>query len=80
GIFVQTAEGCHHVPAPPVQGPLDIVGAGDSTLSGITAALCAGASLVQAAEIGALVASITITKLRDTGTASPEELLAKVGA
>ena len=77
GIVVQTADGCRHVPPPPVQGPLDIVGAGDSTLAGITAALCAGASLVEAAELGALVASITITKLRDTGTASPDELMAR---
>ncbi|MBN1919015.1 MAG: hypothetical protein JW889_14000 [Verrucomicrobia bacterium] len=79
GIFVQTTDGCHHVPAPPVEGPLDIVGAGDSTLAGIAAALCAGASLIEAAEVGALVASITITKLRDTGTASPDELMAKLG-
>jgi rfaE bifunctional protein kinase chain/domain len=78
GLCVHDGEACHHVPVPPVQGPLDIVGAGDSTLAGITAALCAGASLVEAAEFGALVASITITKLRDTGTASPDELLAKV--
>jgi rfaE bifunctional protein kinase chain/domain len=78
GLFVHDGESCHRVPAPPVRGPLDIVGAGDSMLAGITAALCAGGSLVEAAELGALVASITITKLRDTGTASPDELLAKI--
>jgi len=79
GVFVHTSEGCRHIPALPVQGPIDIVGAGDSLLAGITAALCAGASVVEAAEVGNLVASVTITKLRDTGTASPEELLARCG-
>lgn len=80
GVLVHTSEGCRHVPARRVNGPIDIVGAGDSALAGIAAALCAGASVVEAAEFGNLVASVTITKLRDTGTASPEELLARCGA
>jgi rfaE bifunctional protein kinase chain/domain len=80
GLLVQTDDGCRHIPAVRVQGPIDIVGAGDSVLAGITAALCAGASIVEAAEVGNLVASITITKLRDTGTASPQELLERCAA
>lgn len=76
GILVCGKEGAEHVPALPVRGPIDIVGAGDSVTAGIVCALCAGASNVEAAVMGSLCASITIHKLGTTGTASPEELCA----
>ncbi len=63
-----------HVPAYPVTGPIDIVGAGDSTTSGIVAALLSGATPVEAATVGNLVASITVRQLGTTGTASPEDV------
>lgn len=75
GILVVDADQSTLVPAIPVTGPIDIVGAGDSTLAGITAALCAGASLHEAAWVGNLAASITIQQLGTTGTASVEQLL-----
>ncbi len=59
-----------------VNGPIDPVGAGDSTSAGIACALAAGASLVEAAEFGNLVASITIQQIGTTGTASPEQVRA----
>jgi rfaE bifunctional protein kinase chain/domain len=62
------------VPACPVAGPIDIVGAGDSTSAGIACALAAGASLEEAAAFGNLVASITIQQIGTTGTASPTQL------
>jgi rfaE bifunctional protein kinase chain/domain len=62
------------VPAYPVSGPLDPVGAGDSTSAGIACALAAGASLVEAAALGNLVASVTVQQLGTTGTASPDQL------
>lgn len=62
------------VPAYPVTGPIDSVGAGDSTSAGIACALAAGASLPEAAAFGNLVASITIQQIGTTGTATPEEL------
>ena len=64
------------IPAIPVEGPVDICGAGDATSSGLVAAFCCGVSLTEAAEIGNLVASITIKQLGTTGTASPAQLLA----
>ncbi|MFB3902552.1 MAG: bifunctional heptose 7-phosphate kinase/heptose 1-phosphate adenyltransferase [Acidobacteriota bacterium] len=64
-----------HCPAVPVSGPIDIVGAGDSAGAGLVSALCAGATLEEAAEMGTLVASVTIRKLGTTGTASPEEVI-----
>ncbi|HJT78636.1 MAG TPA: PfkB family carbohydrate kinase, partial [Gemmataceae bacterium] len=62
------------VPAYPVTGPVDIVGAGDSTSAGIACAVAAGASLEEAAAFGNLVASITVRQLGTTGTASPEQV------
>ena len=62
------------VPALPVEGPIDIVGAGDSTIAGVTAALCAGASLQEAAVVGNLVASITIQQIGTTGTATRQQV------
>jgi bifunctional ADP-heptose synthase (sugar kinase/adenylyltransferase) len=57
-----------------VTGPIDEVGAGDSTSAGITCAVAAGASYEQAAAFGCLVASITIQQIGTTGTASPEQV------
>jgi rfaE bifunctional protein kinase chain/domain len=58
-----------------VAGPVDTVGAGDSATAGIVCALLAGASRVEAAEMGNLVASVTVQKLGTTGTATPRELV-----
>lgn len=62
------------VPGYPVRGPIDIVGAGDSTSAGIACAAAAGLTLPQAAAFGSLVASITIQQIGTTGTASPEQV------
>jgi len=62
------------VPAYPVTGPIDVVGAGDSTSAAVACAVAAGASLAEAAALGNLVASITIQQLGTTGTASPEQI------
>jgi rfaE bifunctional protein kinase chain/domain len=58
------------IAACPVDGPLDIVGAGDSTSAGIVCAMASGASAEDAACLGNLVASITIQQLSTTGTAT----------
>jgi sugar/nucleoside kinase (ribokinase family) len=75
-LYVDRDTACH-VTGVPVTGPIDIVGAGDSTTAGIVSALCAGATPAQAARLGCLVASITIQQLGVTGTASPEQVLAR---
>lgn len=65
------------VPAVPVAGPTDTVGAGDSATAAITASLLSGASDVEAAAVGNLVASITVQQIGTTGTASPQQVLAR---
>lgn len=64
-----------NVPAPPVSGPIDPVGAGDSVNAGLACALAAGAALPEAAAFANLVASITIRQLGATGSASPQQIL-----
>jgi bifunctional ADP-heptose synthase (sugar kinase/adenylyltransferase) len=67
--------GCNLVvPAYPVAGPIDVVGAGDSTSAGIACAVAAGVGLGEAAAFGNLVASITIQQIGTTGTASPQQV------
>jgi len=75
GILVFDGNAFSSVRAPKLQGPLDPVGAGDSCSAAIALALAAGASLVEAAQLGVLAASITIRKIGTTGTASAEEML-----
>jgi sugar/nucleoside kinase (ribokinase family) len=57
-----------------VSGPIDVVGAGDSTSAGIACALAAGRTPEEAAAFGNLVASITIRQLGTTGTATPGQV------
>ena len=62
------------VPAYPVTGPTDICGAGDSCSAGITSAVATGATLVEAAAFGNLIASITVQQIGTTGTATPGQV------
>jgi rfaE bifunctional protein kinase chain/domain len=62
------------VPAYAVAGPIDPVGAGDSTSAAIACALAVGVTAAEAAAFGNLVASITIQQLGTTGTASPAQI------
>ncbi len=79
GVVIRDAQGLHEVPARRIDGPIDIVGAGDSLLAGISLALARGRDPVAAAELGILAASVTVAKLRRCGTASPAEILALLG-
>lgn len=67
-----------HVPALPVRGPIDIVGAGDAVTANLTAALAAGAEVLEALTLANAAASIVIHQLGTTGTATVEQLRALV--
>jgi len=75
GCAVFDREGFHEIPGLLILAPVDPVGAGDSMLAGIAAALAAGAGAYTAAELGSLVAGVTVQKLMQTGTASPQEIM-----
>lgn len=76
GMVVCDAAGVAKVPAIPLEGEVDTVGAGDAALAGVVAALACGLAPVQAAGVGTLAAAVSARKLRQTGTACPEEILA----
>ena len=77
GMYLFELEGEQHIPAIPVAGPIDVVGAGDSTMAGLIATLCAGGTLAESALVGNLAASITIQQLGVTGTATRAQILAR---
>jgi bifunctional ADP-heptose synthase (sugar kinase/adenylyltransferase) len=70
----ERGEGALRIAGYPVSGPIDPVGAGDSTSAGIVCARAAGATFVLAAAFGCLVASITVRQIGVTGTATPEQV------
>jgi rfaE bifunctional protein kinase chain/domain len=63
-----------HVPALPVRGPIDVVGAGDAVTANLATALAAGASLREALTRANAAASIVIHQLGTTGTATAEQI------
>ena len=75
GSLAVDASGLVSIPGLMLPGRVDPVGAGDSYLAGVAAALAAGYSVGNSARTGALVAGVTVQKLFQTGTATPEELL-----
>ena len=77
GILVYCKGEFAHIPGIPIDDETDPVGAGDSVSAGLVTTLCSLGvdAVVDAAYIGNLVASITVTKLGTTGTASPTEIL-----
>ena len=76
GVLVYAAGEFTHIPGVPIHDEIDPVGAGDSVSAGLVATLCSQAAApAEAAYVGNLVASITVTKIGTTGTASPAEIL-----
>jgi len=74
GSLAVDASGIIEIPCLHIISKIDSVGAGDSYLSGVAAALGAGFDKTTAAELGTFVAGVTVQKLFQTGTASPEEI------
>ena len=75
GMVGATAQGeVDHVPAVPIRGEIDVVGAGDAVSANLAASLAAGATVTEALEIANAAASVVIHKLGTTGTANLEEI------
>jgi rfaE bifunctional protein kinase chain/domain len=79
GMLVRDGVGMHSIPGLAIPGRIDAVGAGDSALAGIAAAMAAGRDALTAATLGNLVAGVTVRKLFVTGTATPREIM-EIGA
>ena len=74
GCYVSENVHVAHVPAVKVDGEIDFCGAGDTFLSALACALGGGFGLVEAASLACAASSVTIKKLKTTGTASRKEL------
>lgn len=75
GSLTIDGSGISEIPGLLIMSKVDTVGAGDSYLAGAASALAAGYPMKTAAELGALVAGVTVQKLFTTGTATPEEIM-----
>jgi len=75
GSLTIDQSGILEVPGLMIISRVDTVGAGDSYLAGAAATLAAGYDMSIAAKIGTFVAGVTVQKLFQTGTATPEEIL-----
>ena len=82
GLLVADAEDVHdprgvrEIPGIEILERIDPVGAGDTIISAISAALASGVDAVTAASLANIAASVTVRKLQTTGTACPDEILA----
>ncbi len=74
GCLVIEGSNVNVVPGLHIIEKTDPVGAGDSMLAGLSAAMAAGENPVAAANFGNFVAGVTVQKLYQTGTASPAEI------
>jgi len=76
GLLVAEGESVNAVPGIQVIGDTDPVGAGDTVVAMIAAALGSGHPPQIAAQLANIAATITVLKVRTTGTATPSEILA----
>ena len=75
GIYVRDGTAAVELPAIKVTGKVDPVGAGDTVVAALSAVLAAGASSIRAAGLAMCAAAVTVRKIRQTGTATPREIL-----
>jgi rfaE bifunctional protein kinase chain/domain len=76
GSVTAGEKGISDIPGLMILSRVDTVGAGDSYLAGAASALAAGYGMNDAALLGTFVAGVTVQKLFQTGTATPEEVMA----
>jgi rfaE bifunctional protein kinase chain/domain len=74
GLQVTDQRGTTRIPAVPLSGPKDIVGAGDSVMASIGASLSVGASLIEASVIGCVTASLIVQQIGTTGIATRQQI------
>lgn len=67
-----------HVPTYPVEGEIDVTGAGDASNAGIIVSLALGLTPAEAAMVACCVSSITIQQLGTTGTATVEGVIERL--
>ncbi|MCS6940322.1 MAG: PfkB family carbohydrate kinase [Roseiflexus sp.] len=76
GMLVVHDQGMNHAPPIPINGPINLTGASDGAVAAVTAALCAGATLDEAVELGNLATAAAMRRTDVTGVASPDQIIA----
>lgn len=74
GAFVTDGASGEDIPAVQLTSPLDICGAGDTSLAAFACAVACGTTLPDAARFAAVASAVTVQKLGETGTASFYEI------
>jgi rfaE bifunctional protein kinase chain/domain len=75
GVLLFDGTSFSEIPGIQVLKKIDPVGAGDTTVSAIAAALASACSLEEAGSFANYASAVTVQKLQQTGTASPPEIL-----
>jgi rfaE bifunctional protein kinase chain/domain len=75
GLVVAESSGVYDIPGIQLLKKTDTVGCGDTLLSTLALCMATGVSAIEAAAVGNFAASITATKLFQTGTANAEEII-----
>jgi sugar/nucleoside kinase (ribokinase family) len=65
------------IPAFPVEGRVDVCGAGDAFSAAFVGAYSAGATLYEAGWLGSLAASFCVSQIGTTGVITPDMLMAR---
>ncbi|MHC4443566.1 MAG: PfkB family carbohydrate kinase [Planctomycetota bacterium] len=76
GMVVADQDAVESVPGIQIIERTDPVGAGDTVVAALAAALAVGANSLTAARLANIAASVTVRKIKITGTASPDEIRA----
>jgi rfaE bifunctional protein kinase chain/domain len=76
GIVVADGANVSEIPGIQIVEQTDAVGAGDTVVAAVAAAIGSGSDAVAAARFANIAAAITVKKLRMTGTATQAEILA----
>jgi rfaE bifunctional protein kinase chain/domain len=75
GLIYADQENFHWQKSMGLRGAIDTVGAGDMVVAAFSAARSSGASIALACEFATICANISIHKIGETGSASPEEII-----
>ena len=74
GIIVASQSGLTEIPGIQILEQIDTVGAGDTAVAALAAVTAGGGDVVWAAGIANIAASVTVRKIRTTGTATIKEI------
>jgi len=76
GLWCENGE-CEYVETAPANGEIDIVGAGDTFISAFSCAYAVCKDGKKAMAFANLASGVTVKKIGTTGSATPEEIIAK---